>query len=372
MRSPYRRTYIWYVAILLMLLWIAARDSGWRVPRFWTPKAKPRPVTPAPSKLGAEERATIEVFERVSPSVVYITNTALRRGMFTLNVFEVPQGTGSGFIWDREGHVVTNYHVILKADAVKVVLHDRSCYDAAFVGAAPSYDLAVLRIAAPASQLRPVMLGSSSDLRVGQRVLAIGNPFGLDYTLTTGIVSALGRTIKSAKGRDINDVIQTDAAINPGNSGGPLLDSFGRLIGVNAAIISPSGTSAGISFAVPVDSVNRVVPQLIAKGKITRAGLGATLFCDRIAEQWTDKGAVVFRVPGSSAAGKAGLRGVRRSRRGEVVLGDVIVAADGQPVRKCADLMAVLEKRRVGDAVEIECLRDSKRHKTRVILQAIE
>lgn len=374
MRSypQYRRNYFWHVVLLLMLLWMVGRDSGCSVTHLWEPSAKPRPVTQAPSQLGAQEQATIQVFKQASPSVVYITNTALRRGLFSLNVFEVPQGTGSGFVWDQQGHIVTNLHVIMEADAVKVILQDRSSYDAVLVGAAPSYDLAVLRISAPANQLRPLMVGSSHDLSVGQRVLAIGNPFGLDYTLTTGIVSALGRTIKSVNGREIQDAIQTDAAINPGSSGGPLLDAFGRLIGVNTAIVSPSGTSAGIGFAVPVDSVNRVVPQLIARGKITRSGLGATLLCDRMATQVTDKGVVVLSVPANSAAARAGLQGARRGRHGEVVLGDIIVAAAGQPVRKCEDLMAIFEKRHVGDSVEVECLRNGRRRKTRVVLQAIE
>lgn len=368
---PRRRSYTGHIILILLLIWLVTRGSDWR---FFgvRPKAVPRPVTPAPSELGAEERSTIEVVERVSPSVVYITKTAYRRDLFSLNVFEVPQGTGSGFVWDSDGHIVTNYHVIVDAHAVKVVMHDQSVHDAVLAGAAPDYDLAVLRISAPASRFTPVIVGTSHDLRVGQKALAIGNPFGLDHTLTTGVVSALGRTIKSVSGREINDVIQTSASINPGNSGGPLLDSFGRLIGVNTAIVSPSGASAGIGFAVPVDTVNRVVPQLIRRGKVTRAGLGIRLVCDHVAAGWTEKGVLVGRVPPGSAGAKAGLQGLRETRGGRLALGDIIVAADGQPVKTCEALRAVLEKHRVGDALEIEYLRGSGRYKAKVILQSVE
>ena len=371
MTYPRRRSYTGHIILILLLIWLISRGSDWR---FFgaRPEALPRPVTQAPSELGADERSTIAVVERVSPSVVYITKTAYRRDLFSLNVFEVPRGTGSGFVWDSDGHLVTNYHVIADAHAVKVVMHDQSVHDAVLAGAAPDYDLAVLRISAPASRLTPVMVGTSHDLRVGQKTLAIGNPFGLDHTLTTGVVSALGRTIKSVSGREISDVIQTSASINPGNSGGPLLDSFGRLIGVNTAIVSPSGASAGIGFAVPVDTVNRVVPQLISRGKVTRAGLGIRLVCDHVAAGWTDKGVLVGRVPPGSAGAKAGLNGLRETRDGRLILGDIITAADGQSVKTCEELRAVLEKHRVGDAIEIEYLRGTRRYQAKVILQSVE
>src|SRR5262245_59851892 len=224
------------------------------------PNAAPRTITPR-GALNAEERATIALFRQASPSVVYITTVARQRDFFSLNIAEIPQGSGSGFIWDQEGHIITNFHVIQGASGDKVTLADHSVWDAQLVGVAPDHDLAVLSIKAPKNQLRPLALGTSADLEVGQSVFAIGNPFGLDQTLTTGIISALGREINATTGRTIAGVIQTDAAINPGNSGGPLLDSAGRLIGVNTAIFSPSGSYSGIGFAVPVDTVNRIVPQ---------------------------------------------------------------------------------------------------------------
>jgi S1-C subfamily serine protease len=231
--------------------------------------AVPRVVTPR-GDLAAEEKATIELFREASKSVVYIRTIALRRDVFTLNVYEIPEGTGSGFIWDEQGHIVTNYHVIRTASAAHVTLADNSTYNAQLVGVEPAKDLAVLQIDAPKRLLRPIPIGTSRDLLVGQTVFAIGNPFGLDQTLTTGIISALNREIQSVTRQPIQGVIQTDAAINPGNSGGPLLDSAGRLIGVNTAIYSPSGAYAGIGFAIPVDTVNQVVPQLIQQGRNAR------------------------------------------------------------------------------------------------------
>src|SRR6266704_833569 len=237
--------------------------------------AEPRAVADR-ANLDPDERRTIELFRTASVSVVYITTQAHRIHFWTRNIFEVPQGTGSGFLWDDRGHVVTNFHVLQGAAAAKITLADQE-YEATFVGGAADHDLAVLRIDVPRGKLVPIRVGTSADLQVGQKVFAIGNPFGLDHTLTTGIVSALGRTIQSVANTPIDDAIQTDAAINPGNSGGPLLDSSGRLIGVNTAIYSPSGASAGIGFAVPVDTVNRIVPQLVAHGQVIRPQLGVSL-----------------------------------------------------------------------------------------------
>ena len=216
----------------------------------------------AKQSLRAEELNTIAVFEKAAKSVVYITNTAVRRDIWSLNTFEVPQGSGSGFIWNAKGHIVTNYHVVYGADSIQVVLDDQSTHNARIIGVDPDHDLAVLQITPPKEKLQPLAIGRSKNLRVGQHVLAIGNPFGLDHTLTTGVVSALGRSIKSINDRTIEGVIQTDAAINPGNSGGPLLNSSGQLIGVNTQIISPRGAAAGIGFAVPVNMVERIVPKL--------------------------------------------------------------------------------------------------------------
>ena len=318
--------------------------------------------------LGEGEKTTIALFEAASPSVVYITTTAVQQDIFSMNVMQVPQGSGSGFIWDRAGHVVTNYHVIAGADAAQVTLADHSSWPARLVGEAPERDLAVLRIEAPADRLRPIPIGSSDDLRVGQSVLAIGNPFGFDQTLTTGIISAVGREIESVAGVPIRDVIQTDAAINPGNSGGPLLDSAGRVIGVNTAIYSPSGGSSGIGFAIPVHAVQGAVPDLIAHGRIRRATLGVELAPDTVLRQAGIPGALIFQVVPGSGADEAGLRGTRRLRLGRWELGDVIVAVEGEAVRSAADLLLALEKKEPGETVRVELLRDGRRSTAEVRL----
>ena len=281
-------------------------------------EVKPRPVTPAPAELGPDERATMAVFERATKSVVFISNTAIQRDFWSFDMLEVPQGSGSGFIWNKQGHIVTNFHVIYGANTIRVTLADRKEHQAKLVGADPDHDLAVLQIQEPETSLEPLAIGSSHDLRVGQKVLAIGNPFGLDHTLTTGVVSALGRTIKSMSNRTIEGVVQTDAAINPGNSGGPLLDSAGRLIGVNTQIISPSGAYAGIGFAVPVDTVNRIVPELIKHGKLIRPGLGVSLVPDAMARRWGINGLVIGKVSRGGAAERAGLKGARETAAGRI------------------------------------------------------
>jgi len=331
--------------------------------------AQPREVTPR-DQLGADEQATIDLFEQANASVAFITSIAHRRDFFGLNVFEVPAGTGSGFVWDDAGHVVTNYHVIKDANAVEVTLADQSTWKAEFVGADPSKDLAVLRIGADGDDLRPVAVGTSGDLRVGQSVFAIGNPFGLDYTLTTGVVSALGRTIPSFNNRTIAGVIQTDAAINPGNSGGPLLDSAGRLIGVNTQIASPSGASAGVGFAVPVDIVNQVVPQLIAHGRVVRPLLGVHLFDDSISRRLEVEGVLIQSVAAGGGAEAAGLRGTRRSRGGNIVLGDLITGIEGHAVKNNDDLLTALERFQPGDTVTVEFVRDGAVQTARVRLYA--
>jgi S1-C subfamily serine protease len=334
-------------------------------------EVKPRPVTPAPSELSPDERATMSVFERATKSVVFIANTAIQRDFWSFDVQEVPQGSGSGFIWNKQGHIVTNFHVIYGANAIKVTLADRSEHQAKLVGADPDHDLAVLQIQASEGMLEPLAVGSSQDLRVGQKVLAIGNPFGLDHSLTTGVVSALGRTIKSMSNRTIEGVVQTDAAINPGNSGGPLLDSAGRLIGVNTQIISPSGAYAGIGFAVPVDTVNRIVPELIKHGKLIRPGLGVSLVPDAMARRWGIKGLVIGKVSRGGAAERAGLKGARETSSGRIELGDIVVAVAGKPVTTIDELMDVLEHHKVGDQVAVEILRGNRREKIIVTLQAV-
>jgi S1-C subfamily serine protease len=326
----------------------------------------------SPSALGADEVATIQVFERSTKSVVFITNSTLRRDIWSLNVMEVPQGSGSGFVWDLDGHIVTNFHVIYGANTISVVLSEGTDFQAKVVGVDPDHDLAVLKIQAPRDKLVPVQLGSSRDLRVGQKVLAIGNPFGLDHTLTTGVVSALGRSIRSLSDRTIDGVIQTDAAINPGNSGGPLLDSAGRLIGVNTQIVSPSGAFAGIGFAVPVDMVGRLVPQLIKYGKIIKPGLGVSLIQHEIAQRWGIKGAVLARVDRNGAAGKAGLRGIRETGGGRIELGDVITKLDGKSIDGVDDLTRILDGHKVGDEVMVEYVRNRKPATVTVTLQELK
>jgi len=322
--------------------------------------AEPRPVA-ARSGLTDTEQSVTSLFEEVSPSVVYITSLTLRRDFFRFNVMEIPSGTGSGFIWDDRGHVVTNFHVIRGGNRAEVTLADHTTWEGTVVGVAPEKDLAVLRIDAPSENLRPLLIGSSGDLKVGQNVLAIGNPFGFDQTLTTGIISALGREIDSMAGVPIRDVIQTDAAINPGNSGGPLLDSAGRLIGVNAAIVSPSGGYAGLGFAIPVDTVNWVVPELIANGRIRRPVLGVDLVSDHTTSRLGLQGALVGTVTRGSGAESAGIRPTYRSRDGRWVLGDLIVAVDGTPVRSSGELGLALERRSAGDVVTVTVERDDKK-----------
>ncbi len=322
--------------------------------------ATPRPVTARPD-LGPEEKATIRLFREASPSVAYITTLEVRRDFFTLNLTEIPRGTGSGFVWDQDGHVVTNFHVIRGASRAQVTLADQSTWDASLVGAAAEKDLAVLHIEAPAKSLHPIPIGRSKDLAVGQKVFAIGNPFGFDQTLTTGIISALGREIDSQTQVPIRDVIQTDAAINPGNSGGPLLDSAGRLIGVNTAIYSPSGSYAGIGFAIPVDTVNWVVPELIAYGHVVRPSLGVDWVPDRYVRDLGLQGALVLRVEPGSGAERAGLRPTHRDRRGQVQLGDLVVAVDGQEVDSPGDVTLILERHKAGDRIAVTVQRDDRR-----------
>jgi S1-C subfamily serine protease len=320
-----------------------------------------------------DERNTISVFDQAAPSVVFIINKVVKRDYFTLDVFEIPQGSGSGFVWDRSGHIVTNYHVVQGASALTVTFADNTAYDAEIVGYEPSKDLAVVKVDAPRGKLSPIPVGVSGSLVVGQKVLAIGNPFGLDQSLTTGVVSALGREITSMENRKIRDVIQTDAAINPGNSGGPLLDSRGRLIGVNTSIIAPSGANAGVGFAVPVDTVKRIVPQLIQHGRVIRPGLGLSVISnDSIARRMGIEGVIIRTVEPGGSAEKAGLRGIRRNRRGEALLGDVIVGIKGIPVEDYDALAYALEQCRIGETVTVEYLRDGKKRTARVTLQRID
>ncbi len=330
----------------------------------------PRAVT-ARGDLADDEKNTIEIFRNNSPSVVYITTIALRRGLFSLNAVEIPQGTGSGFIWDREGRVVTNYHVISDANRIQVTMADHSVRKAVLIGADPDKDLAVLQISGSSHHLKPISIGESGNLLVGQKVFAIGNPFGLDYTITSGIISALGREIKAITGRTIRNVIQTDAAINPGNSGGPLLDSAGRLIGVNTAIYSPSGAYAGIGFAVPVAEVNRVVPQLIKYGRLIKPGIGATLADERITKRLGVDGVLILDVDKGGAADRAGLRPTRQYR-GDIILGDIITGIGGSRVRNHDEVRDALEHYKIGEQIELSFIREGQRARVMIELMPLD
>ena len=320
-------------------------------------------------KLTDLESSTIALFETHAPAVAYITTSNLERSYWSRNVSEIPRGSGSGFIWDKEGHIVTNFHVIQGADRATVTLYDQTTYEAELIGRAADKDLAVLKIDAPIEKLIPIERGQSENLQVGQSVFAIGNPFGLDYSLTTGIISALGREINSVAGIKIQDVIQTDAAINPGNSGGPLLNSAGQLIGVNTAIYSPNGASAGIGFSIPVDEVKWVVPDLIQFGKVRRPVLGVELVRGTAAQdRFNLEGALIMNVVIGKGADKAGMLGTTRDRQGRINLGDLIVGINEKSVKNNSDLVLALEDYQPGDEVEVEYIRDSKRRKTTVVL----
>lgn len=307
-------------------------------------------------ELDEDEVNNINLFKKTSPSVVYITSVSHQLSPFSFNIMKIKQGSGSGFIWDKKGHIITNFHVIAnKAKQYSVTLHDHTSWDAKIVDYSVTKDIAVLKIDAPVHKLKPIHLGVSSNLQVGQKVFAIGNPFGLDYTLTKGIVSALGREIESLLGRPINGVIQTDAAINPGNSGGPLLDSKGRLIGINTAIYSPSGASAGIGFAVPVDIAKIIVPRLL--GNSAAVGIGIGLEDDAVSYKLgIKKGVIVSKILDGSSADKLGLEPPMRDRYRNIIF-DVIVNVDGHEIKDSLDLFSVLTDRKVGEIVKIKIKR---------------
>jgi S1-C subfamily serine protease len=364
-----RLRWITWSAVLLILVW---QFLPWIEHYLIGLTAEPRPVT-ARGDLAAEEKATIEIFQRASPAVVFISTRSRVIDLWTRNLLSVRTGTGSGLIWDDLGDVVTNDHVIEGASEATVRLNDGRTYHAVLVGASKAYDLAVLRINVPFDRPPPVPVGTSSDLKVGQKVFAIGNPFGLDYTLTSGIVSALDRAIQEANGANIQHLIQTDAAINPGSSGGPLLDSAGRLIGINTAIYSPSGAYAGIGFAVPVDTVNRVVPQLIAQGKYVPPSLGVSVDADinrLVTAKLGVTGVLVLNVEPGSSAEAAGLRVTQVDGEGNVTPGDVILSIDGKPVDSVAALMSRLQDYHVGDQVKLHVWRAGTELDVKVTLQA--
>ncbi len=322
--------------------------------------------------LTNDESNNIAVFKSAGPSVVFVTNTQLRRQIFSLNVTEIPQGSGTGFVWDDSGLILTNFHVVYGANKITITLASGKSYEATVVGAAPEKDIALLKIEAPDEDLVAVPLGDSSTLSVGRKVLAIGNPFALDTSLSVGVVSALGREIKSVNNRTIKNVIQTDAAINPGNSGGPLLNSRGELVGVNTAIYSPSGASAGIGFAIPVNTLKTIIPQLIKHGKLYRPVLGIETMTDYWAKRYRVKGIAILSVKRGLAADKAGMVGLREDFRGNIHFGDVIIAINNEPVTNEDSLLSLLEGFEPGDKVKVTTLRDEEIQNYEVILTAPE
>jgi S1-C subfamily serine protease len=364
------------LAILLLLVAGALVYAVVRPHRAVARYAAVAPPSRAPrsdARLGADEQATIDVFGTFSRSVVHVTSLATRRDRVTMDVSAVPQDTGSGFVRDQDGHIITNFHVVRGGDAASVTLNDGSTYRATIVGSAPDKDLAVLHIDAAQQKLLPLPVGRSAALKVGQKVLAIGNPFGLDQSLTTGVISGLGREIKSVSGRPISDVILTDASINPGNSGGPLLDSAGRLIGINTEFYGPSGANAGIGFAVPVDTVNRLVPELIEHGKVARPGLGIDTLNDSLAAQWAVDGVAIARVSRGGAADKAGLSATGLARGGIVVDQLTrIVAIDDAEIHRANDLFKALDRHVVGERVNVTVSRAGEKRTVAVVLQAIQ
>lgn len=357
----------WVLMLLLVLLLVLPAIRLWF--NFGV-SGDPRPVTPR-GALADFEQTTVDLFNETSPSVVYINTQKRVRSPWQRRSEQVDAGTGSGFVWDVDGHIITNYHVIRGATSAQVIFYDQSSYEAELVAQSPSHDLAVLRVKAPKGLLRPVLIGESADLKVGQSVFAIGNPFGLNQTLTTGIVSAKSRSIESPNGAPIDDVIQIDAAINPGNSGGPLLDSAGRLVGVNTAIYSPSGASAGVGFAIPVDTVNRVVPQIIQTGAYEPPKLGIHINPDdnEVLKRLTGvEGVFILRNQQGGPADLAGLRACQRTYRG-IIAGDVILQVDNARVESVPELLDTLQNYRKGDDVQIKFRREDEILEVEVQLQ---
>ncbi|MCL5280021.1 MAG: trypsin-like peptidase domain-containing protein [Planctomycetes bacterium] len=351
----------WLVLGTLALVLVIVLTGAQRGPvQGYSQGAQPRPIA-ARGQLMVDEEVAIKAFHLVSASVVFVTNKQVNRDLFHLHTADVEEDAGSGFVWDPNGYIVTNYHVVQNSDVVQVTLGDQSIWKAKRVGTDPEKDVAVLKIEAPAKLLPAIPIGTSSDLQVGQRVFAIGNPFGYDQTLTSGVISGLGREITGAGNRPIRGVIQTDAPMNPGNSGGPLLDSAGRVIGMNTAILSPTGAYAGIGFAIPIDCINWIVPEIISGRAVARPNLGITTAPDHLVHRLGLDGALILTISPNTSAEKAGLRGTRRDDSGKIVLGDLIVAVDGEPVRTTDDLFRAVDKHKVGEVVPLTIVREGKK-----------
>jgi S1-C subfamily serine protease len=321
------------------------------------------------ARLTEDERNTIDVVRKTRNSVVYITNLQYVRDFFYSSDQPVPRGSGSGFVWDDRGHIVTNFHVIDEGDKFMVSLPNQKQVEATLVGREPSLDIAVLKLNERVTEVTPVTIGTSHDLQVGQKVIAIGNPFGFDHTVTKGIVSALGRSMPGAGGVTIRDMIQTDASINPGNSGGPLLDSAGELVGMNTMLASPSGASSGVGFAVPVDTIRKIVPQIIQFGKVTRPGIGGISFVrDEVARQANVEGAIILEVPRGSKAYDLGLRGLYRDNFGRLLIRDVITGIDAVKIGSYDDLFAALDSYKIGNTVTLTVVREGQSRKVPIQL----
>ena len=332
-------------------------------------------LTPAvhSAELLPVETKTIDIYRRAVPSTVNVSNIKLAKNFYYGEV-EIPQGQGSGFVWDPEGHIVTNFHVVQGGNNFVITFYnDPKQYHAKLVGTAPEKDIAVLKLQEKPAKLAPIAIGNSKTLLVGQYSFAIGSPFGLDYTLTTGVISALGRKIDGIGGVKINDMIQTDAAINMGNSGGPLLDSSGQLIGMNTVIFSTSGSSAGLGFAVPVDTIKSIVPQLIQHGKVIRPGLGIGIVPDSMKSRLTGntKGLIVSYIDDKGGAARAGLKGMTQDQYGRVYLGDIITHVDGKEVNSLDDIYQILETKKIGEEVDVKYVREGKSKATKITLQPV-
>jgi len=362
---------VWLIVGLAALV-VAVVFTGARRDRigFFYEGAQPRLVA-SRGDLLTDELTAIKAFNTVSASVVFITSRQTSRDLFNLRATEVQEDAGSGFVWDPNGYIVTNHHVVENSTSVQIALGDQSTWKAERVGYDPETDIAVLKIEAPRELLPPIPIGTSRDLQVGQRVFAIGNPFGYDQTLTAGVISGLGREIAGASNRRIRGVIQTDAPMNPGNSGGPLLDSAGRVIGMNTAILSPTGANAGIGFAIPIDCINRVVPQIIRGEMANRPSLGVTTAEDHLVRRLGLEGVLILKVSPNATAEKAGLRGTRRDERGKIVLGDLITAVDGQTIGTTDDLLRLIDQRQAGDTVKLTVVREGKKMEIDVLLEPL-